>query len=88
MTVQVSTQIDEYTKQRFDGVCESIGISPPDVLRLFIVNVADHNTIPFNTEPPPKKPSPLPFGRGCMKGKIWMADDFDAPMEEFREYME
>ena len=24
---------------------------------------------------------------GCMKGKIWMADDFDAPMEEFEEYM-
>ena len=25
---------------------------------------------------------------GCMKGKIWMADDFDAPLEEMREYME
>ena len=24
---------------------------------------------------------------GCMRGKIWMADDFDAPMEEFAEYM-
>ena len=26
--------------------------------------------------------------RGDMKGKIWMADDFCAPLEEFREYME
>ena len=25
---------------------------------------------------------------GCMKGKIWIADDFDAPLEDFREYME
>ena len=26
--------------------------------------------------------------RGDMKGKILMADDFCAPLEEFREYME
>ena len=26
--------------------------------------------------------------RGDMKGKIWMAEDFCAPLEEFREYME
>jgi DNA-damage-inducible protein J len=24
---------------------------------------------------------------GCMKGEIWMAEDFDAPLEEFKEYM-
>ena len=31
---------------------------------------------------------PSQYGRGCMKGKMWMADDFDAPLEDFREYME
>ena len=25
---------------------------------------------------------------GCMKGKIWMSDDFDEPLEEMKEYME
>jgi antitoxin (DNA-binding transcriptional repressor) of toxin-antitoxin stability system len=25
---------------------------------------------------------------GSCKGMIWMADDFDAPLEELREYME
>ena len=29
-----------------------------------------------------------PFEYGCMKGEIWMADDFDAPLEDFAEYME
>ena len=28
------------------------------------------------------------FNYGCMSGKIWMADDFDAPLEDFAEYME
>jgi len=26
-------------------------------------------------------------GYGCLKGKIWMADDFDAPLEDFKDYM-
>jgi len=25
---------------------------------------------------------------GCLKGKVWMADDFNDPIEELREYME
>lgn len=24
---------------------------------------------------------------GFLKGKIWMADDFDAPLDDFSEYM-
>jgi antitoxin (DNA-binding transcriptional repressor) of toxin-antitoxin stability system len=24
---------------------------------------------------------------GCLKGQIWMAPDFDEPLEDFREYM-
>jgi len=30
----------------------------------------------------------MPYKRGCMKGKMWMAEDFDAPLEDFKEYME
>jgi antitoxin (DNA-binding transcriptional repressor) of toxin-antitoxin stability system len=29
-----------------------------------------------------------PCKAGSAKGRIWMADDFDAPLEEFKEYME
>ena len=29
-----------------------------------------------------------PFEYGSMTGKIWIADDFDAPLEDFKEYME
>jgi len=27
-------------------------------------------------------------GFGCLKGKIRMTPDFDAPLEDFKEYME
>jgi len=36
-------------------------------------------------EPVPASSAPSPWGD--MRGKIWMADDFCAPLEEFREYM-
>ena len=29
----------------------------------------------------------LPHKRGCMSGKMWMSDDFDAPLDDFEEYM-
>ena len=28
-----------------------------------------------------------PFEYGSMAGEIWMSDDFDAPLEDFKEYM-
>lgn len=37
----------------------------------------------LSTEPWPGYPK-----AGSLKGKIWMSDDFDEPLEEFREYME
>jgi len=39
----------------------------------------------------PKKPTLVDLHgkrvRGCAKGQFWMADDFDAPLEEFKDYM-
>lgn len=36
------------------------------------------------------KISPIkrPLKRGTAKGKVWMSDDFDEPVEDFQEYME
>jgi len=34
------------------------------------------------------KTTTAPFRRGCMKGKMWIADDFNAPLEDFEEYMQ
>lgn len=52
------------------------------------IKVINHNGIPFNAVAPMEKPSKATNTRGCMKGKMWMADDFDAPLEDFKEYME
>ena len=38
---------------------------------------------------PVAKISPIqkPLKRGSAKGMVWMSDDFDAPLEDFQEYM-
>ncbi|MCL2421616.1 MAG: DUF2281 domain-containing protein [Defluviitaleaceae bacterium] len=38
-------------------------------------------------EPTLTKKRPLSELRGFLKGKVWMADDFNDPLEEMKEYM-
>ena len=91
MSIQVSTRIDAETKQQFDKVCESIGTTPANALSMFIKGVINHNGIPFSLTATPPKPADVavrpPFRFGSMKGKVRMADDFDAPLDDFKEYM-
>jgi len=35
----------------------------------------------------PIKKRPRSELRGFLKGKVWMSDDFDEPLEEMKEYM-
>ena len=88
MPVQVSTQIDEKTKQQFDKVCESIGISPSNVISMLIKGVIYNNGIPFNAMPQEKTSK---MSRedvfGCMRDQFKTANNFDAPIEDFKEYM-
>ena len=39
---------------------------------------------------PVAKISPIkrPLKRGSAKNQVWMSDDFDEPLEDFKEYME
>ena len=34
------------------------------------------------------KKRPMSALRGFLKGKVWMSDDFNEPIEEMKEYME
>ncbi|MCL2105908.1 MAG: DUF2281 domain-containing protein [Oscillospiraceae bacterium] len=51
---------------------------------MFLRQAINKNTLPLDINPIANGNVPT---LGSMKGKIWMADDFDAPLEDFREYM-
>jgi len=90
MSVQLFTSIDEDTKQKFDKICEAIGVSPSNAISMLIREVINYNGIPFNAAMPPQAHAKMTMAdaMGCMRGQFTMSDDFDAPLEDFREYME
>ena len=90
MSIQVSTRIDKATKQQYDKICAAIGISPSNALSIFIKSVINNNGIPFYLQAPPVIPDKMSRETmfGCMRGQFTMAEDFDAPLEDFMEYME
>ena len=90
MSVQVSARIDEATKQKFDKVCEAIGVSPSNAISMFISGVINYNGIPFSAVAQPHRPPKMTMAEtfGCMRGQIKMSEDFDAPLEDFKEYMD
>ena len=92
MSYQVSTHIDATTKQQFDEVCERIGVSPSNAINMFIKGVINFNGIPFSVVAPEKHQAKHTMSRaemfGCMRGQFEMTDDFDEPIDDFKEYME
>ena len=90
MSIQISTRIDKETKERFDKICNEVGLTPSGALSVFIKGVINHNGIPFSVTVPqermPKMSREEAFG--YMHGQFNMAGNFDAPLEDFKEYME
>ena len=94
MTTQIPAVIDEATKNQFDTICTNIGIHPSnavgDLMKFFVTS----NGLPVQHTIPTIGDS-AGIGQkmsrkevfGFMRGHFEMADDFDAPMEEFKEYM-
>jgi DNA-damage-inducible protein J len=39
--------VDAATKQQFDAICQSIGISPSNAISMFIMGVINYKGIPF-----------------------------------------
>jgi addiction module RelB/DinJ family antitoxin len=75
---------------RAQSVLADLGLDVPTAVNMFLSQVVDRGTLPFDTDEvkPVRKKRPVSELRGRFKGKIWMTDDFDAPLEEMREQIE
>jgi DNA-damage-inducible protein J len=91
-TTSINIKIDSETKTNAQHIFKTLGLDMTTAVNLFLRETVSTNGLPFahaaKTAEPPNRTAKLAFGRGCMKGKIWMADDFDAPLDDFKEYME
>ena len=90
-TTNINIRTDSEIKAKAQEIFATLGMDMTTAVNLFLRQTVRMNDIPFiltTREAQPEKPSKLSYSRGCMKGKMWMSDDFDAPLEDFREYME
>jgi len=86
----INVRTDSDLKAKAQAVFYDLGMDMSTAINIFLKQVVYKDAIPFNidkTEAIGKK-RPRSELRGSLKGKVWMADDFDAPLEEMREYME
>jgi len=96
MSKLLQVRLDEKLKADADNIFASMGLDTSTAIRMFLKIAVETRSLPFEvkshtiSKPPVKSEnkSDLPYKRGCMKGKMWMADDFDAPLEDFEEYMQ
>jgi DNA-damage-inducible protein J len=82
---------DSEIKAKAQEVFAALGLDMTTAVNLFLRQTVRMNDFPFvmiTGETRLEKHFKPPHSRGCMKGKMWVADDFDAPLEDFREYME
>ena len=84
--INIST--DGELEARAQSVLANLGLDLTTAFSMFLTQVVDQGTLPFEMGESKTVQKKLPCSaiKGSMK--IWMADDFDAPLEEMREYME
>lgn len=67
-----------------------IGQAKSNLSKLLDLAIKGEEIIITQNDKPIAKISPIkrPLKRGSAKGKVWMSDDFDEPLEDFKNYME
>ena len=81
----ISISVDSDIKSEAQDLLDSLGLDLATAIKMFLLQTIKRRGIPFTIVDAPLKAAPKP---GCMKGKIWMSEDFDEPLDDFKEYME
>jgi DNA-damage-inducible protein J len=81
----INIRIDSKVKTEAQEVFTSLGLDMTTAINIFLRQSIFRKGLPFPVLAEAEKKMPKPGG---WEGKIWMADDFDEPLEDFKEYMQ
>ena len=88
-TTHINIRSDVETKSRAQEIFASLGLDMSTAINLFLRQTVRQNDLPFVLTTNPEKPKKTRAEMfGCLRGEYKIADDFDAPLEDFKEYME
>ena len=88
-TTNINIRTDRELKTKAQVILNDLGLDMSTAINIFLKQVVYQETIPFKIGKPVKTKvkKPRTAVKGCLKGKVWMADDFNAPLKEMQEYM-
>ena len=89
MMTNINIRTDSEVKNKAQEIFASLGLDMTTAINLFLRQTIRQNDLPFiltTKIKPVKKSRDEMFG--CLRGEYTIADDFDAPLDDFREYME
>jgi len=83
-TTSLTVHVDGDIKNKAQEIYAALGIDMATAINIFLMQSISDNGMPF--EATVTKPAKTrQFGR--MKGKMWMADDWDVSLDDLKEYM-
>ena len=85
--VNINIRTDSEVKLHAQKLFESLGLDMTTAVNIFLRQAISKNTLPFEILPVSNQKKGNVPRFGSMKGKITIADDFDEPLEDFKEYM-
>jgi DNA-damage-inducible protein J len=88
-TATINIRTDSEIKAKSQKIFESLGLDMTTAINIFLRQTVRLKDLPFVLGSLPKGGDNVrrPLQYDSLKGKVWMADDFDAPLEDFKEYM-
>ena len=95
-TETISINTNAVLREQADELFAEFGLDISSAINLFLRQAVREKAIPFAVRLPKRRIARVAktpqvelekTGFGCMKGEIWMAEDFNAPLDDFREYM-
>lgn len=85
----INIRTDSEIKSKAQDIFTSLGLDMTTAINLFLRQTVRQNDLPFVVTTNPKTDKKLRATMfGCLRGQYKIAEDFDAPLEDFREYME
>ena len=87
-TTDITIPMDNELKSQTQAVLDNLGIDIATAINVFFRHVVQEETLPFDIDKNREclRQNRLEF-MDCMKGEVWMSEDFDAPLDEMKEYM-
>lgn len=81
----LSTRIDHDTKVAFTNICDEVGLSPSQALKLFARAVINHGGIPFELKARQPNPATVAAIKELTEGKGHKSQSVEALLSELTE---